>query len=44
MQFQVGIDEFGTATQESQGWAIVCLAEPQATAFNAEVPASSAAA
>jgi len=39
MHFQVGIDEFGTATQESEGWAIVCLAEPQATAFTAEAPA-----
>lgn len=39
MHLQVGIDEFGTATQESEGWAIVCLAEPQATAFAAESPA-----
>lgn len=39
MQFQVGIDEFGTATQESEGWAIVCLAAPQATAFIAAAPA-----
>jgi hypothetical protein len=39
MHFQVGIDDFGTATQESEGWTIVCLAESQATAFAAETPA-----
>lgn len=39
MDFQVGMDEFGTATQESEGWTIVCLAEPQATAFTLEAPA-----
>jgi hypothetical protein len=32
------MDEFGTATQESEGWAIVCLGEPQAAAFIAEAP------
>ncbi len=39
MDFQVGMDEFGTATQESEGWTVVCLAEPQATAFTLEAPA-----
>jgi hypothetical protein len=33
------MDEFGTATQESEGWTIVCLAEPQAMAFTLEAPA-----
>ena len=39
MHFQVGIDDFGTATQESEGWTIVCLPEPQAVAFADEAPA-----
>ena len=39
MDFQVGIDDFGTATQESEGWTIVCLAKPQATALMDEAPA-----
>jgi hypothetical protein len=39
MHFHVGIDEFGTATQESEGWTIVCLAEPQATALTNEARA-----
>ncbi len=38
MHYHVGMDEFGTATKESEGWTIVCLAEPQATALTKEAP------
>ena len=39
MRFKVGIDDFGTATKESQGWAFVCLSELQATEFSTEATA-----
>jgi hypothetical protein len=39
MHFQAAIDEFGTATQQSEGWTIVSLANHQACAFIAEAPA-----
>lgn len=39
MHFQVVIDEFGTATQQAEGWTIVSLADPQAAAFVAQAPA-----
>jgi hypothetical protein len=38
MHFQAAIDEFGTATQQTEGWTIVSLADQQAAAFAAEAP------
>lgn len=39
MNYQVAIDDFGTATQQAEGWTIVSLAEAQAAALIAEAPA-----
>ncbi|NLX97807.1 MAG: hypothetical protein GXY83_16715 [Rhodopirellula sp.] len=39
MHFQAAIDEFGTATQQAEGWTIVSLADQQAAALIAKAPA-----
>lgn len=39
MHCQVGIDEFGTATQRAEGWTIVALADGEAAALAAQAPA-----